>query len=92
MHPENRDVGKKLGIATGFMFTLPIAAYFIALHVFHNKLHPDNWAAAAAIIVTNVIVGTYCYQAYIEDEDEKSNTPQDDADGPRVGIYKHRTD
>jgi hypothetical protein len=70
------------------MFTLPIIAFFVSLHVFRDKAEPDNWAGGVAVLVTNLIVGTYCYKAYQEDRDEKDN----DADRPRVGIYKQRTD
>lgn len=88
--PENREVGQKLGIATGFMFTLPVLTFFIAEYVFSDKKEPDNWAAGAAIIMTNIIVGTYCYMAYKEDSDQQKDN--NDADQPRVGIYKQRVD
>jgi VMA21-like domain len=83
-------VGKKLGLATGFMFTLPIAAYYLARYVFSDRTNPDTYAGGAAILVTNIIVGVYCYQAYIEDSEEKSTIK--DEDGPKVGIYKERVD
>lgn len=87
--PENREVGKKLGVATAFMFTLPVLTFFAAQYAFSDKQEPDNWAAAAAIIMTNIIVGVYCYMAYIEDSEiEKDN----DVNQPRVGIYKQRVD
>lgn len=76
----------KLGIATMCMFTLPFIAFYIATLVFADKKNPDNWAGAAAIVTTNLVVGSYCYAAYIEDAAE------DDEDGPKAGIYKKRVD
>jgi len=79
-------VGRKLGIATGLMFTLPFIAFFIAMSVFADKKNPENWAGAAAILTTNIIVGGYCYVAYIEDLDVN------DEDGPKTGASKQRVD
>lgn len=78
------------------MFTLPILTFFVVRYVAvsQNFSGPDNWAGAAAILVTNGIVGGYCYSAYKEDLEEKSNNHNNtnDADAPRVGIYKQRVD
>ncbi|KAL7575293.1 hypothetical protein ACA910_001818 [Epithemia clementina (nom. ined.)] len=98
--PENRDVGKKLGLATLLMFTAPILTFYIAQqYLFRHKADPDSWAGGAAIIMTNVVVAGYCYSAYIEDLDEtKENDNKqkllhdNDVSAPRVGIYKQRTD
>jgi VMA21-like domain len=96
LHPDNREVGRKLGLATGFMFTLPIATFFIVQYLCQNFTSPDNWAGGAAIIMTNIIVGVYCYQAYMEDQNDDSKDSRGiydkDSDAPRVGIYKQRTD
>ena len=75
------------------MFTLPILSFFLVrfVAVSHHFSSPDNWAGGAAILVTNCIVGGYCYSAYKEDLEEKSNNPNDE-DAPRVGIYKQRVD
>ena len=89
MEPENKEVGQKLGIATAFMFTLPVLTFFVAQYIFSDKQNPDNWAGAAAILMTNVIVGAYCYVAYVEDRELQQDN---DANQPRVGIYKQRVD
>jgi hypothetical protein len=87
---QNRDVGRKLGMATALMFTLPIAAYFITLHWIQWS---DGWAAAAAILVTNCIVGGYCYVAYQEDrQDAAAAAATSSSSGKPSGIYKERTD
>jgi VMA21-like domain len=91
LHPQNRLVGQKLAIATFCMFTLPILFFFVARHVFRDKAEPDNWAGGAAILVTNLIVAGYCVAAFSE-EDEEAQKNKNDADGPRVGVFKQRTD
>jgi VMA21-like domain len=70
------------------MFTCPIIAFYIAMSVFAQKTHPENWAGGAAIIVTNIIVGGYCYSALTEEDDDDTN----DRCGPRSGTSKQRTD
>ena len=94
LEPENRNVGKKLGVATAFMFTLPVLTFFAAQWAFRYKQQPDNWAGAAAIIMVNIIVGSYCYMAYLEDSelDKNKNQTDNDANQPRVGIFKQRVD
>ena len=52
------------------MFTLPFLAYYVATLVFAHKANPDNWAAAVAIVVTNIIVAVYCYSALMEDDED----------------------
>ena len=86
LSPENRETGRKLGIATGLMFTLPFIVFYVAMLVFAEKKNPENWAGAAAIITTNLVVGGYCYIAYIEDSDSN------DEDGPKMGALKQRVD
>lgn len=87
LHPQNRETGKKLGIATALMFTCPILAFYVAMWFFSEKKNPENWAGGAAIIVTNMIVGGYCYSAMMEDDDDP-----DDRRGPKRGDSKQRTD
>ena len=71
------------------MFTLPFLAYYVAAtFVFAHKANPDNWAAAVAIGVTNLIVGVYCYSAFMEDDED----PNDPAQRARRNQYKERTD
>lgn len=69
------------------MFTCPILAFYVAMWMFSAKQHPENWAGGAAIIVTNIIVGGYCYFAMTE-EDEDPN----DRRAPKTGTSKNRTD
>jgi hypothetical protein len=90
LHPDNREVGQKLGLATALMFTLPLVTFFVAQYFFRHKSEPDNWAGGAAILMTNIIISGYCYVAFKEDSD-KTADERDEA-GPRVGIYKQRTD
>ena len=97
LEPHNRETGKKLGIATALMFTLPFLAYFVSRYVlFAHKAQPDNWAGGAAILVTNIIVGVYCYSALTEEDDDQDNDRYDSGDndrlGPRTGSNKRRVD
>eukprot|EP00534_Pseudo-nitzschia_fraudulenta_P014462 CAMPEP_0201230966 /NCGR_PEP_ID=MMETSP0852-20130820/2617_1 /ASSEMBLY_ACC=CAM_ASM_000632 /TAXON_ID=183588 /ORGANISM="Pseudo-nitzschia fraudulenta, Strain WWA7" /LENGTH=115 /DNA_ID=CAMNT_0047522367 /DNA_START=241 /DNA_END=586 /DNA_ORIENTATION=- len=80
LSPENRETGRKLGIATGLMFTLPFIAFYIAMLIFADSKYPENWAGGAAILTTNLVIGGYCYVAYIEDSDEN------DENGPKKGL------
>mmetsp|Transcript_20101 Transcript_20101/g.55962 ORF Transcript_20101/g.55962 Transcript_20101/m.55962 type:complete len:92 (+) Transcript_20101:238-513(+) len=82
---QNRETGRRLVIATGFMFTLPFVAFFIGQYIFQNKKEPDNWAGGMAIIMTNIIVGGYCYMAFNEDGDGEDSVP-------KVGVFKQRVD
>jgi VMA21-like domain len=129
LDPQNREVGKKLGLATAAMFTVPLAAFYgtsyFLLQRQQQQQQPaldngaggsssastpserqrysqvaDNYAAAAAIFAVNVIIAVYCLLAYYEDRDEKlavlsrsgAGNHNNDADAPRVGIYKQRVD
>ena len=97
-------MAQKLGIATGCMFTVPVIMYYVGeQYLFASQKNPSNWAAGLAILATNIIVGTYVYVAFQEDDEiidknDKNNTrsasQQDENDDkvPRVGIYKQRTD
>lgn len=90
MSPENRETGQKLGIATALMFTMPFVAFYTAMQIFHSKPSPENWAGAVAIVVTNIIVGGYCYVAFVEDSD--TNNDLNDRSGPKSGRSKQRVD
>lgn len=72
------------------MFTLPIAAFYLTRQlVVSSTANPDNYAAAAAIIVTNLIVMGYCISAFMEDQEEQKEAV------PAVGVFrrkKERTD
>jgi VMA21-like domain len=89
LHPKNIETGQKLGIATGLMFTMPFVAFYVAMQVFAHKPSPENWAGAVAIVVTNIIVGGYCYVAYIEDSGDDD---ENDRSGPKSGASKQRVD
>jgi hypothetical protein len=93
MKPENRDVAQKLGVATGLMFTIPILVFYACLNfVFHEKDEPTMWAGGAAVIATNIIVGGYVVSAFSEEDDFDGEIESKDANGPRVGAFKTRTD
>lgn len=80
------------------MSVLPVSAFYLVLHVLdqHTAIsNSDNYAAAAAIIVTNIIIGVYCYKALTEEDDEEEDDKRisdNDVHQPRVGIYKQRVD
>ena len=44
-----------------------------------------------AILAANIVVAGYVISAFSEKDDE-TTTSRGDADGPRTGIYKLRTD
>lgn len=94
MKEENKAVARKLGLATGLMFTLPIIVFYIGLYLFDSREHPDNWAGALSIITVNLIVGGYVYSAFSEEDDLDTGDDDDDGDSkaPRTGIFKKRTD
>ena len=89
LHPQNRETGKTLGLATLLMFTIPIVGFYVGMHYFADRKHPENYAGGIAILLTNVIIGGYCYSALTEDDDDEN---ENDSDGPRTGKYKQRTD
>lgn len=96
MDEQNKDVGRKLGIATGLMFTLPFITYFACFHfVFQEKSEPSNWAGGAAVIVTNLIIGGYVVVAFNEpdpSEEEEQRGNDNDVLHPRTGVFKTRVD
>jgi hypothetical protein len=66
-----------------------------------SKDNIDSYSGLAAIVMTNIIIAIYCYQAYFEDSgmktnnttnDDKLNNNNNDDDHPRVGAFKQRTD
>ncbi|CAB9519728.1 expressed unknown protein [Seminavis robusta] len=96
---QNRDVGRKLGIATGLMFTLPFVTYYACYYyVFSNMVDPSNWSGGAAVLVTNIIIMAYVVVAFSEPDDDddvpkRGNAVHDnDARHPRTGIFKRRVD
>jgi phosphosulfolactate synthase (CoM biosynthesis protein A) len=106
LHPHNRQVGQKLGLATLLMVTLPFIAFYAALELFKDYAEPVNWAGGVAILVTNLVIAGYSYSALTEEDiivgphgeivkaqlDTDGDVDGKDADGPRVGFYKQRTD
>lgn len=98
LQEQNKDVARKLGIATTLMFTLPFIVFFICQSfVFSHKEFPDAWSGVCAVMSANVIIAGYVYSAFTEDEEEQKKSEEsaeddNDASGPRVGVFKKRTD
>lgn len=75
------------------MFTIPILTFFVAQYVFREKEQPENYAGAAAVLAVNLVIAGYCVKAFREDRQEQDDDDnQNDAAGPRVGVFKQRTD
>jgi len=93
LQKQNREVPKKLGIATVAMFVLPIGIFYLCYHIlFAHKKYPENWAGACAIVTANIVVVGYVIAAFQEEDSEKKISSPGDEAGPRVGVYKQRTD
>jgi len=91
LQKQNKDVATKLGIATIAMVTLPLAAFYVSFYfIFSNKQDPSIWSGAVAIVAVNIVIFGYVYSAFSE-KDETTPSPGD-AQGPRVGTFKRRTD
>jgi len=63
--------------------------------VFSHKEFPDAWSGVCAVMTANVIIASYVYVAFTEDEEDQEKLQEDDdndASGPRVGVFKKRTD
>uniref|UniRef100_A0A7S3PW06 Vacuolar ATPase assembly integral membrane protein VMA21 homolog n=1 Tax=Chaetoceros debilis TaxID=122233 RepID=A0A7S3PW06_9STRA len=74
---QNKDVAQKLGLATGCMFTLPIAVFYFCLHVIFDPAgglisvkEPLAYSGFAAVAMANVIIFGYCWSAFSEPEEE----------------------
>lgn len=75
------------------MFVLPIGIFYLCYHIlFAHKRYPENWAGACAIVTANIVVAGYVIAAFREEDTEKKNSSPGDEAGPRVGVYKQRTD
>ena len=86
-------MARKLGIATGCMFTLPfIIFYFCFYFVFHEKQEPASWSGGAAVVTANIVIMGYVYSAFSEDDETDDQTDKGDETRPRVGAFKRRTD
>ena len=96
LQEQNREVARKLGTATLFMFTLPITAFYVGLYyLFPNKDEPLMWSGGLAVIFANVVIAGYVVSAFSEEDDidtQRRGFGDGDADGPRVGAFKERTD
>ena len=74
------------------MFTLPIITFYICYwYVFAHKADPNAWAGGAAVIMANLVLAQYIISAFSEEDDE-ATSDDNDASGPRTGVYKQRTD
>ena len=86
-------MARKLGIATALMFTLPFIVFYICLSfVFTDKEEPAAWSGGMAVVTANVVVAGYVISAFSEEDDMDKTPSEGDADGPRVGAFKTRTD
>ena len=99
LREENREVAKKLGIATGLMFTFPLLTFYTCFHfIFASKEQPLAWSGFAAVAAANIVIFGYVYSAFSEPDDEIDGAfdprvkKDNDAGGPRVGAFKQRTD
>ena len=87
----------QLGTATLAMFTLPILAFYVGLHIlFVDKEDPLMWSGGLAVFFANIVIVGYVYSAFSEEDDEPDQRMgcqgDGDAAGPRVGAFKQRTD
>ena len=93
LRPENRDVARKLGIATALMMTFPIIVFYFCFYfLFTNKEEPLAWSGFAAVGAANVVVFGYVYSAFSEPDEDFDPKKDNDESGPRVGAFKQRTD
>mmetsp|Transcript_3356 Transcript_3356/g.4970 ORF Transcript_3356/g.4970 Transcript_3356/m.4970 type:complete len:98 (+) Transcript_3356:212-505(+) len=91
LQKQNRDVARKLGIATICMFVIPLGVFYFCYHIaFAQKKYPENWAGAFAIVAANIVVAGYVIAAFKEEDD--TTMSRGDEAGPRVGAFKLRTD
>jgi hypothetical protein len=87
------------------MFTLPLVAFYVGLYrLFPTKDEPLMWSGLFAVFVANVVIVGYVVSAFSEEDDEGENgvdpisrqrgygKADGDAAGPRVGVFKQRTD
>lgn len=69
----------KLFVYSVAMFTLPFVAFFGVRYLLSDYYHLETfvvtvWSVAAAVLVVNIIIIAYAYQAYHEKEyDEHGN-------------------
>mmetsp|Transcript_3792 Transcript_3792/g.3564 ORF Transcript_3792/g.3564 Transcript_3792/m.3564 type:complete len:104 (-) Transcript_3792:150-461(-) len=94
---QNKDVARKLGLATALMFSFPILTFYVCLYfVFHEHEDPTSWSGIMAVLAANIVVFGYVYSAFSEPHDDPLESSDNDdptkKKGPRVGFYKERTD
>ena len=94
MQEQNKDVARKLGLATAIMFTFPIITFYVCFYfIFSHHEEPANWSGGMAVFAANIVIYGYVYSAFSEpDDDTIEPSSKNDEKGPRVGIYKQRTD
>lgn len=103
LQEQNREVARKLGIATLLMFTLPILSFHVGLRfLFPHKEDPLMWSGGMAVVVANLVIAGYVVSAFAEEDDADAGGSRTasggagrgdgDEAGPRVGVFKQRTD
>mmetsp|Transcript_16574 Transcript_16574/g.20264 ORF Transcript_16574/g.20264 Transcript_16574/m.20264 type:complete len:103 (+) Transcript_16574:74-382(+) len=95
LQEQNKDVARKLGVATGCMFTMPFVVYFLSYsYVFTSKANPESWSGVMAVLAANVVIFGYVWSAFQEPDDFPDARLQDKNDElfPKVGAFKQRTD
>mmetsp|Transcript_17863 Transcript_17863/g.24765 ORF Transcript_17863/g.24765 Transcript_17863/m.24765 type:complete len:107 (+) Transcript_17863:77-397(+) len=92
---QNKEVGRKLGLATLAMFSLPLISFFLAMEIFAHKEDPTMWAGGISILMVNLVIAAYVISAFSEPDDDLNDrvkSDRNDEAGPRVGAFKQRTD
>ena len=85
--PTNRNVTLKLLRYSAAMFVLPIAVYFLVLHlVFQGDRDKVGWSGIAAVITANVVVAAYVRSAWNEEDPEDGK--RDKPDGKGIKGYR----
>lgn len=75
------------------MFTLPFVAFFGVQHFMESKINSDTFttncvSAAAAVIVVNLIISCYVYQALNEPYDDEEQTEDKDTIESKESLNK----
>ena len=92
MDPQNREVGRKLGIATALMFTLPLGAYFLTRYWLLSasssssssspfQQQQQQWFSADEWAAAAAILVTNCIvggYCYVAYQEDRSNDDEND--------------
>lgn len=75
----------KLFLFSAAMFTLPFVAYFGTQYVMFDKFHFDHFtsvcfATFASVLMVNVIIAGYAYQAYREIKQDEASEAREHQD------------